>query len=161
MRIYTLGTSNRTLEEFLDVLNFYQTKVVVDVRHFPTSRLFPHFKKENLEKFLKEKGVEYYHLENLGGYRKRGYEKYVQTKKFKEGIKRLIKIAQERPTVIICAERLPWKCHRAYIAQELEKNKIWVIHIIEKDKVWETRLEPKLINPACQKKKNLKKLKKI
>ena len=73
MKIYTLGTSNRPLNEFLEILRKYQIETVVDVRHFPTSKLFPHFKKENLEKFLKESGIEYYHLEKLGGYRKGGY----------------------------------------------------------------------------------------
>lgn len=149
-KIYTLGTSNRTQEEFLEILDFYQIKTVVDVRHWPTSKLFPHFKKENLEKILKEKGREYYHLENLGGYRKGGYEEYTKTKDFKEGLENLIQLTNKKAAVIICAERFPWKCHRAIIARELEKKSIKVIHIIEKNKIWQPKIEPKEIKPTCQ-----------
>lgn len=158
MKIFTLGTSSRSLEEFLEILNFYKIKKVIDVRHFPTSKLFPHFKKENLEKFLKENQIEYFHLEKLGGYRKGGYENYTKTKDFKEGLKELIKIAKNKNCALICAERLPWKCHRAFIARELEKKKIEAIHIIEKDRIWCPKKEQRKIKPTCQKAKFLKKL---
>lgn len=141
--IYTLGTSNRTMKEFLEILDFYQIKAVVDVRHWPTSRFFPHFKRENLEKILKENKIEYFHLESLGGYRKGGYEQYMKTKDFKGGLETLIQIAKTKPTVIICAERLPWKCHRAFIADKIMKKKMKVIHIIEKNTIWEPKLKPK------------------
>lgn len=158
MIIYTLGTSNRDLEEFIKILKEYKIDTVVDVRHFPTSRLFPHFKKENLEKFLKENGINYSHFEKLGGYRKGGYEEYMRKKEFKEGLNELIKISKEKQTVIICAEKLPWKCHRAFIAQKLEEKGIRVIHILEKDKIWEPKILPREIKPTCQKAKFLKKL---
>lgn len=151
LKIYTLGTSNRSLEEFLEILKSYQIEIVADVRHFPTSKFFPHFKKENLEKFLKENKIEYYHFEKLGGYREGGYENYMKTKEFQEGLEDLIKIAKIKNTLIICAEKLPWKCHRAFIARELEKRKIEVIHIIEKEKIWQPKLESKEIKPICQK----------
>lgn len=158
MEVFTLGTSNRTQNEFLEILNHYQIKVVVDVRHFPTSKLFPHFKKENLEKILKENGMDYYHIEKLGGYRKGGYEEYTKTKEFKEGLEKLIEISKEKQTAIICAEKFPWKCHRAFIAQKLEEKGIKVLHILEKDKIWEPKKQPKEIKPTCQKAKFLKKL---
>lgn len=158
MEVFTLGTSNRSENEFLEILNYYKIKVVVDVRHFPTSKLFPHFKKENLEKFLKERGIDYYHLEKLGGYRKEGYEEYTKTKDFEEGFKKLIEISEKKLTAIICAEKFPWKCHRAFIARKLEEKGIKVIHIIEKGRIWESKKEPKEIKPTCQKAKFLKKL---
>lgn len=151
MKFYTLGTSNRSLEEFLEILREYKIEKIVDVRHFPTSKLFPHFKKENLGKFLKEKGIEYFHIEKLGGYREGGYENYMKTKEFKEGLEELIKIAKNQNLVIICAEKFPWKCHRAFIARELEKRGIKVIHIIEKGRIWEPKSQPKEIKPTCQK----------
>jgi len=152
MEIYTLGTSNRTLEEFLEILKEYKIEAVVDVRHWPTSRLFPYFKKENLEKFLKENGIDYFHIEKLGGYREGGYENYMESKEFKEGLEELIKIAENKKTAIVCAEKFPWKCHRAFISQELEKKNFKVIHIIEKGRIWEPKREPREIKPTCQKK---------
>ncbi len=136
--IYTLGTSNRNLDEFLNLLRIYEISQVVDVRRWPTSK-FEHFKKENLEKILKENNIKYFHLENLGGYRKGGYQNYLKTKEFKEGLKNLIALAKEDKTVIICAEKFPWKCHRRFIAQELKNKGFKVVHIIEKDKVWRGR----------------------
>jgi uncharacterized protein (DUF488 family) len=149
MEIYTLGTSNRSQEEFLEILKQYKIETVLDVRHWPTSRLFPHFKKENLEKFLRENGIEYYHFEKLGGYREGGYENYMKGKEFKEGIEELIKIAKNKKTAIVCAERFPWKCHRTFISQELEKKNFKVIHIIEKNRIWEPKKEPREIKPTC------------
>jgi uncharacterized protein (DUF488 family) len=151
IKIYTFGLSNRSLGEFLEILKFYQIETVIDVRRWPTSKLFPHFKKENLEKFLKENKIEYFHFEKLGGFREIGYQEYLKTKEFKEALKELIKIAKEKTTLIICAEKFPWKCHRSFIAKELEKKKIKVIHIIEKEKIWEPEKEPREIKPKCQK----------
>lgn len=149
--IYTLGTSNRSLEEFLDLLKFYQIQVVIDVRRWPTSRWFEHFKKENLEKILKEKNIEYFHFEKLGGYRTGGYQTYLKTKEFKQALKELKDLAKKKIMIIICAEKLPWKCHRAYIGRELEKKKFKVIHIIEKGRLWEPQKEPREIKAKCQK----------
>jgi len=158
MEIFTLGTSNRSQREFLKILKRYRIEAVADVRHFPTSRLFPHFKKENLEKFLKEKKIDYFHIEKLGGFRDGGYESYMKTKEFKEGFENLIEIAKKKRTAIICAEKFPWKCHRAFVSQELEKKGFKVIHIIEKDRIWEPKKEPKEIKPTCQKEKVIKKM---
>jgi len=159
MKIYTLGTSNRSLEEFLEILKEYKITTLVDVRHWPTSRLFPHFKKENLQKFLQENGITYYHVEKLGGYREEGYEEYMKTKDFKEGLNELITIISQfhncekvKNIAIICAEKFPWKCHRGFISQELEKRNFKVVHIIEKGRIWEPRREPREIKPSCQKK---------
>jgi len=161
MEIYTLGTSNRTLKEFLEILKEYKIDAVFDVRRWPTSKLFPHFNKENLEKFLKENGIDYFHIEKLGGYRDGGYENYIKTDEFKKGLKELITISQFhncekvkfKNVAIICAEKFPWKCHRALISQELEKRNFKVIHIIEKNRIWKPKKEPKEIKLTCQKNK--------
>jgi uncharacterized protein (DUF488 family) len=150
-QIYTLGTSNRPLDEFLEILKQYKIEVVIDVRRWPTSRLFPHFKKENLESALKENGIEYFHFEKLGGFRKGGYLSYTKTKEFNEALENLIRFAKKKNVLLICAEKFPWKCHRAFIAQELENKEIKVIHIITKEKVWIPEKEPKEIKPVCQK----------
>jgi uncharacterized protein (DUF488 family) len=135
--IFTLGTSNRDQKEFLEILKEYKIEAVVDVRRFPFSKFFPHFKKENLEKILKKNKIEYFHFENLGGFRKGGYENYLKTKKFKEALKNLIEISKFKNLVILCAEKFPWKCHRRFICQQLEKRKIEVFHILEKNKIYQ------------------------
>jgi uncharacterized protein (DUF488 family) len=149
--IFTLGTSNRKIKEFLEILKEYKIEIVADVRRFPSSRLFPQFKKENLEKILKENKMKYLHFEGLGGFRARGYENYIKTKEFQKALEKLIEISKSKKLVIICAERFPWKCHRALISQELEKRKIKIFHILEKGKIWQPKLEPKEIKPKCQK----------
>ena len=154
MKIYTLGASNRSIEEFLEILKAYQIQTVIDVRRWPTSKWFEHFKKENLKKILEENNIDYFHFEKLGGYRTGGYEEYTKTKEFKEALKELIKIAKRKNVLIVCAEKLPWKCHRAYISRELESKKFEIIHIIKKDKVWEPKKEPREIKPKCQRIKN-------
>jgi uncharacterized protein (DUF488 family) len=158
MKIFTLGSSNRSQKDFLEILKKYNIEVVCDVRHFPTSKLFPHFKKENLEKFLKENKIDYVHIEKLGGFREGGYESYMESKEFKEGLEKLVEIGKSKRALILCAEKFPWKCHRAFISRELEKRNFETIHIIEKEKVWERKKEPKEIKPICQ--KILKKIKK-
>ncbi|RME67479.1 MAG: DUF488 domain-containing protein, partial [Nitrospirae bacterium] len=116
-RLWSLGTSSRTQEEFLDILRQYGLRVVVDLRRFPTSRL-EHFKRENLKKILESEGFRYVYLgDQLGGFRKGGYQQYMNSEAFKEALKRLLEIASREPTVMICAEKLPWRCHRRWVAQ--------------------------------------------
>ena len=134
--IYTLGTSTHSKEEFLELLNYYSIKTVVDVRSFPQSR-FEHFKKENLMSILQEVGITYIHLgKQLGGFRKGGYVSYTKSVSYQEGILNLEQIGKESITAFICAERFPWKCHRRFIASTLEERGWCVEHIIEKGRVW-------------------------
>ncbi len=147
--IYTLGTSTRTLDEFLDILKHHGLKQVIDVRSFPKSSRFPHFNQEVLAKALTEAGISYHWLgKELGGYRRGGYEAYMRTKEFQEGLKRLLSLGQKAPSAIICAERFPWRCHRRYISQKLEEFGVEVRHIIEKGKLWRPKkYRPKLMFP--------------
>ncbi len=137
MVVYTIGSSVRSIEEFLEILEIYGIKCVIDVRRFPTSRL-PHFKREKLFDILTQQGIKYCYLgKELGGYRKGGYEAYMKTETYLKAIEKLEKIAQERVSVITCAERFPWRCHRRFIAQSLKQRHWQVIHIIEKEKTWQ------------------------
>jgi len=131
--IYSIGTSNRSIEEFLEIIKKYSINLVVDVRRFPTSK-FAHFKKENLKNFLLKENIKYLYLgKELGGYRNEGYESYINTEEFKKAIKLLKDLSQENTLCIICAEKIPFRCHRRFIAQELAKDKeLKVIHILEK-----------------------------
>ncbi len=137
LRIYTLGTSTRSFEEFLTILKHYGIEQVIDVRSFPKSKRYPHFDREELAEKLPFYGIFYWWLgPELGGYRRGGYEAYMQTEAFAKGLTRLIEKAKSKPTVIICAERFPWKCHRRFIARRLEEKGIEVIHILDKERTW-------------------------
>lgn len=135
-KIYTLGTDRRTEEDFVEILLAYNIQALIDVRSFPRSRI-PIFTKENLELLLNREGIDYHFLgRELGGFRKGGYVAYVITNDFSNGVDLLETIALVKTSVIICAERLPWKCHRKWIARELHKRGWEVDHIIDKGKLW-------------------------
>ena len=140
MKIYTIGHSNRKLDEFLKVLKRFEVKLVVDVRRFPSSKKFPWFNKENLEKELKKEGILYLHFSELGGYRKEGYEKFARSKEFEESVKKLLGIINEKNAVIMCTELLWWRCHRRYIANFLTKLGHKVIHIFDERRSYEHKL---------------------
>ncbi|MBI4824105.1 MAG: DUF488 domain-containing protein [Nitrospirae bacterium] len=136
--IYTLGTSRRTEEDFIEILLAYGIACLIDVRRFPKSKIHG-FSKEELIESLYLNGIRYYWLEGLGGFRKGGYEAYSQTEEFKNAVSGLEEIAKQAVSVVLCAERFPWKCHRRWIARELQRRGWHVIHIIDKDKVWEPK----------------------
>ena len=134
--IYTVGTSTRTKEEFIELLRHYHLTTVVDVRSLPQSR-FEHFNRENLTKMLSEVAIDYVYLgKELGGFRKGGYQAYTQTSTYQAGIYKLEEIARKGSTAFMCAERFAWKCHRRIIASTLEQRGWKVVNIIEKDRVW-------------------------
>jgi len=143
--IWTIGHSTRTFYEFLELLNSFNIKMLVDVRHYPGSRKFPQYNKDNLEISLPENGIEYIHLVNLGGRRKpepnskndawrldsfKGYADYMETVQFQQSLKMLEKIAHKKPTAIMCAEAVWWSCHRSLIADILKKECWTVMHIM-------------------------------
>ncbi|MEM2337041.1 MAG: DUF488 domain-containing protein [Candidatus Bathyarchaeia archaeon] len=130
--VWTIGHSDRNLNVFLELLKEHDIHVLVDVRRFPTSKV-EHFKRENMEKWLSEHGIEYVWLgKELGGYRKGGYKKHMQTKLFKEGVKKLVKIAAQKKTCVMCMEPNPKHCHRRFIAAYLERQGVRVMHIVAK-----------------------------
>ncbi|MDH7500273.1 MAG: DUF488 domain-containing protein [candidate division NC10 bacterium] len=134
--IYTLGSSNRSQDEFLELLGAYGIEVLLDVRRFPTSK-FDQFQQENLQGAVEAAGIQYVHLgKELGGYRPGGYPRYMESPAFLEGLQALLANLRGRRGCILCAERLPWKCHRRFIARALTELGWEAVHILEKDRVW-------------------------
>ena len=138
--IFTLGTSNRSWEEFIRLLRAYRIEMVIDVRSFPTSK-FVHFKRESMNPSLAEAGFGYYFLgKELGGYRKGGYEVYTQTLPYLAGMELLERMSSRCRSAVLCAERLPWRCHRRFIGRSLQERGWKVTHIIDEERVWEDRV---------------------
>ncbi len=152
---YTLGHSNRTINELLKILRKYNIDSIVDVRRWPKSRKHPWFNKEQLEKVLLENNIEYYWMgKELGGYRKlgrdvqktsgatcfksegfRAYALYITNNDIAiKSLEKLEKLALNKKIVILCAEKHPWFCHRKIISDWLTARGFKIIHIIEIDK---------------------------
>ena|SRR5712664_1598476 len=132
--ILTIGHSTRALDDFLDILRAHSVRRVVDVRTIPRSRHNPQFNQESLSERLKESTMDYVLLKQLGGLRHskadspnmgwrnssfRGFADYMQTQEFGEGIDQLVGRAKDGQVAIMCAEVLPWRCHRWLIADAL------------------------------------------
>ena len=132
--IFTIGHSTRSLDEFLEILKQYHLEEVVDIRTIPKSRHNPQFNGDELAHFLRNHHIGYRHQKNLGGLRYahkdsintawenasfRGYADYMQTEEFTTGLQTLIEIAHHKATVIMCAEAVPWRCHRSLIGDAL------------------------------------------
>ncbi|WP_447975518.1 DUF488 domain-containing protein [Nitrospira sp. Kam-Ns4a] len=143
--LWTIGHSTRTSEEFLALLKSHGIQRLVDVRTVPSSRRNPQFNTTTLARTLAEAGLEYRHLPQLGGRRParpdsvnrgwrnagfRGYADYMQTALFGEGLVSLLRLAEEVPTAILCAEAVPWRCHRALIADAAVSRGWAVRHIV-------------------------------
>ena len=146
--IFTIGHSTRTFPEFIEMLSSNKIKKVVDVRSVPRSRHNPQINKETLPNKLKQEQIAYQHMPEIGGLRRpkqdsvntawrnksfRGYADFMQTKEFKENLLNLIGLSREQQTAIMCAEALPWRCHRSLIADALVVRNISVEHIISKE----------------------------
>ena len=143
--VLTIGHSNRPLAAFLEMLRGHAVDHLVDVRTLPRSRANPQFNTETLPAELSEEGIGYTHAPGLGGLRKprpdspnggwrnagfRGYADYMLTPQFERELKRLITLAQAECVAIMCAEALPWRCHRSLIADALVVRGIAVEHIM-------------------------------
>jgi uncharacterized protein (DUF488 family) len=134
--IWTLGTGTKTPQEFISLLHTYSIQVVADVRRFPSSR-FPYFHRDAFRELIENAGLTYVWMgDNLGGYRKGGYEQHMGTDTFVEGLARLEELARQSPVAIVCAETLPWRCHRRHIAQALSRRGWDVVHIIDEKRTW-------------------------
>jgi len=134
--IYSLGTSTRSKAEFVALLQSHGIELVIDVRRFPTSR-FEYFHQGELAQLLAALNIGYLYLgEELGGYRKGSYQAFTTTAEFEQGIKAIEETARQKRGVILCAERLPWRCHRRFITSELEKRGWDVEHIIDEKRTW-------------------------
>ncbi len=133
---------------------------LVDVRTIPKSRHNPQFNREALAASLAAVGIEYRHMPGLGGLRKakpdsintawrnasfRGYADYMQTDEFRENLEQLIRLAEERPAAILCAEAVPWRCHRSLVADALVARGIEVTEILS-----ETKAQPHSMTPFAR-----------
>lgn len=143
--VYTIGHSTHEIAEFINILKKYGIQKVVDVRTIPKSRHNPQFNEDALRKNLHNHRIGYTHLAGLGGLRHttkesintawenasfRGFADYMQTPEFQINLEYLIKLAQEKCIVIMCAESVPWRCHRSLIGDALLVHNIHVIDIM-------------------------------
>ena len=130
MEIWDIGHSTRAEDEFIALLKKHGIEAVADVRRSPSSKKFPHFSRDNLEKSLEKSSIEHLWLgEELGGFRKGGYEQWMRTQEFASGISELISTATRKRTVFMCAEADYSRCHRKHIIDHLE-HKGWTVHHI-------------------------------
>ena len=143
--IWTMGHSTRTLEEFVALLQSFDIKLLVDIRNYPGSRRYPHFNKDALQVSLPANGIQYAHLQALGGRRKpvvnsknnawkndafRGYADYMETGEFNEAVEELERAAQKERTAIMCSEAVWWRCHRSLVSDYLKASGWKVMHIM-------------------------------
>jgi uncharacterized protein (DUF488 family) len=147
LQIFTIGHSNHPLGSFIWLLRQHGIEALVDIRSYPGSRRHPHFNRENLAVSLADEGIEYHWLEALGGRRHhkktdppspnpglrdqsfRNYADYMLTDEFRQGVAKLLAIAGNRRTAIMCAEALFWQCHRRLVSDYLLATGVSVQHI--------------------------------
>jgi uncharacterized protein (DUF488 family) len=154
---FTVGHSTRSLDEFVSLLKAYNVGIVIDVRTVPRSRHNPQFNKETLPDSLKAYGIRYIHMQGLGGLRRaqadsvnlawenksfRGYADYMQTKEFAENLLKLVAFIQENCLAVMCAEAVPWRCHRNLLSDALVARHIKVKHILTETSTTNHELTP-------------------
>jgi len=143
--VLTIGHSTHPLEEFVAILKAHEVERLVDVRTVPKSRHVPQYNYEALAAELPVRGIEYVHMKELGGLRRaakdsantgwrnasfRGYADYMGSAEFRKGIDRLMDLAAAKRTVIMCAEAVPWRCHRSLIGDALLVGEVRVEDIM-------------------------------
>ncbi len=155
--VWTLGHSTRTWEAFLALLREHDIALLVDVRHYPGSARVPWTNRAVLVDRLADARIGYEHLVDLGGYRMsrpdsknlgwrnesfRGYADYMDTAAFRTALERLIALGKERRTAIMCAEAVPWRCHRGLLSDALVVRGVRVVHILGPGKSEDHQLTP-------------------
>lgn len=145
--IFTIGHSTHSIDDFVEMLRAHGIERLVDIRTIPKSRYNPQFNKESLSKSLRNKGINYRYMKGLGGLRHttnesankgwrnksfRGYADYMSTENFEQQLHKLIDLSKEKSTAIMCAESVPWRCHRSLVADALTARKLIVKHIMSK-----------------------------
>lgn len=148
--IFAIGYSIHPIEKFLELLKAHEIKMLVDIRTIPKSRHSPEYNEDQLKAFLKKEKIGYRHMKGLGGLRHaskqskntgwenlsfRGFADYMQTQEFQLNLEKLKKIAEKKRCVLMCAEGVPWRCHRSLIADALTVQKWSVFHIQSKKTV--------------------------
>lgn len=155
--IFTIGHSTRSIEEFIQILHKNKIKQLVDIRSIPRSRHNPQYEQTALIKSLPDAGIQYSHSKGLGGLRSstkdspnmawhnksfRNYADYMQTDNFKFALKDLIELTSKAPTVIMCAEAVPWRCHRSLVGDSLIARNIKVQDIMSLTSTKEHSITP-------------------
>jgi len=143
--VFTIGHSTRPIGKFIELLHSHGVEQIIDIRSVPKSRHNPQFNSDALAVSLHSAGILYAYLKELGGLRRarpdsvnlgwrnasfRGFADYMQTREFSEGVERAIRLAAERPTALMCAEAVPWRCHRSLVADALLVRGIRVLEIV-------------------------------
>ncbi len=155
--IFTIGHSTHPLEEFIGLLKAHAVEQLIDVRTIPRSRHNPQFNRDTLSVKLRNARIGYRHMKGLGGLRHplknspndgwrnsgfRGFADYMQTAEFAENLQKLIALAKKKQTVIMCAEAVPWRCHRSLISDALTVRGIAVEHITSRTSRHTHKLTP-------------------
>jgi uncharacterized protein (DUF488 family) len=155
--IYTIGHSTHEIGAFIALLQAHGIETLTDIRTIPKSRHNPQYGQDALKASLGEHRIAYLYMEDLGGLRRarkdspnggwrnssfRGYADYMQTEEFREALESLIETGQERRTAIMCAEAVPWRCHRSLVADALTVRHIAVLDIMPDGRVSPHRLTP-------------------
>jgi uncharacterized protein (DUF488 family) len=146
--LYSIGHGSRSIETFMDLIQEFRIKHLADVRSYPSSKRNPHFDRENLEHILNKSGIAYTWLPDLGGFRREGlgdisphlalgspgfrnYADYMSTESFQRGAYKLSQLVTSGSTCFMCAETLPYRCHRSLLADYLLVQGFKVIHILD------------------------------
>jgi len=158
MPLYTIGHSTRSLEELLALLRENGVERLADIRRYPGSRRYPHFSRDALSQSLPEQGIEYIHVPELGGRRSplrdspntawrnpqfRAYADHMGTDEFRAAVDKLL--ASPKRTCVMCAEAVPWRCHRNLLSDDLTRRGVEVIHILGPGSV-----KPHSLNPHAR-----------
>jgi len=157
LTIFTIGHSTHPIEHFIELLRANGIRQLIDIRTIPKSRRNPQFNSDALAASLHAARISYIHLKDLGGLRHprkdsinlgwrndsfRGYADYMQTEEFSAAVARAVELAKERPTTLMCAEAVPWRCHRSLVSDALIARHIRVLEIIGPAKPKEHTLTP-------------------
>lgn len=155
--IFTVGHSTLPIERFIALLKIYNIEQLVDIRTIPRSRHNPQFNSDTLTTALALENIEYIHLKELGGLRHalkdspntgwrnksfQGYADYMQTPAFENALEALIQISHGKRTAIMCAEALPWRCHRSLVADALNLRGVPVVEILSETNYQMHKLTP-------------------
>lgn len=155
--LFTIGHSTRTFEEFVRLLRSHGVRRVIDIRTIPRSRHNPQFSRERLSPGLHSARLHYRHFPGLGGLRRprpdspnqawrnlsfRGYADYMQTPEFANALEGCIVLARDEPSALMCAEAVPWRCHRSLVADALLVRGWSVVEIVTEARTRPYRLTP-------------------
>ena len=145
MQILTIGHSTRSQDEFLALLGEHTIELLADIRRYPGSKRYPHFGSDAMAAWLPGNDILYVHMPELGGRRKplsdspntawrneqfRAYADYMATDEFRTATDALLEFSAGARTAVMCAEAVPWRCHRNLVSDELVRRGIEVVHII-------------------------------